>query len=465
MLNLYPAILDNTLLCAAENKADYLYLTERHVQVMWLEQKYFKPISTSDGESIQVISPGIWNSEAGPDFLKAHLLIGQKDWRGDIEIHLNEDDWVHHGHHKDERYDSVILHLLFWKSKSTKIFNKKNGLPILSACLEDKLTISLSRIVQLIDLDLYPYKKFVGSGKCGRELFKTLPNEKILSFFKSAAFWRLEKKKSYLEDRFGEHKLAGGIAMALGYKHNAESFGDLFSYLLTLRDLPEEELLAISLGCSGFFEERFQNKWGSADYFQHLKTIWEGNKHQITHQSQLRLDHVRPYNHPVRRLAYLVKLLQDPKLEGLWNQIQQVWKQRTKKIYEQLLDAIPSYQHPYWNYRYTFDNTAKGQFLSLIGDNLKTEILVNTVLPLLYSEVKEDYEDFENLYLSIHSMNTSKKKYLIHRFFGDTEKGKLMSNCQMEQGAYQLHKDFCIHFEASCEGCPFVDRYQSSITF
>src|ERR1700761_5455772 len=70
----------------AENVVPYPFLRERHLQAMWLEQKYFKNLTTTEGEAIIVLSPGIWNSEGGPDFLKAHLKIGHREIRGDVEL-------------------------------------------------------------------------------------------------------------------------------------------------------------------------------------------------------------------------------------------------------------------------------------------------------------------------------------------------------------------------------------------
>lgn len=110
----------------AESKYPYLYWTERHLQVMWWEQKYFKNLKTRENLPIEIISPGIWNAEAGPDFLKAHLKIGDREIKGDIEIHLDDESWVQHKHHQDTRYDQVILHVSFYLPHTHKaIINSK----------------------------------------------------------------------------------------------------------------------------------------------------------------------------------------------------------------------------------------------------------------------------------------------------------------------------------------------------
>lgn len=109
---------ENALVC--ETKKNYAYLTERHLQAIWFEQKNLLPLYNIQGELIQVISSGIWNTEAGPDFLKAHLRIGSKKYKGDIEIHLQSEGWCQHGHHLDARYNQVILHVSFWPTVHSK---------------------------------------------------------------------------------------------------------------------------------------------------------------------------------------------------------------------------------------------------------------------------------------------------------------------------------------------------------
>lgn len=456
----------------AEESARIPYLTERHIQALWFEQKYFKNLATSDNEKIEVVSPGMWNTEAGPDFLKAHLKIGNIEYKGDVEIHLEQESWNLHHHHEDQRYNSVILHLILWKNSKKGEFRKKNNELVKQAFLEDALTIPLSRMINLIDIDLYPYKKGIAIGKCSNKLFKKLDSDKTKFLLQSASYWRLEKKQTFLEERVitEAFRFPAGIAMALGYKNNSEAFLELFIFLTQFRDLPEEELFSIAMGCCGFFDKKIPKEWLQSEVYQKLRELWEINKKDILHQSQIRTDHARPLNHPLRRLVYIVKLLQDPKMENYEEKIMDFWEQEsckmdpTKKIgqlHQGLIDLIPTYQDSYWNYHYTFENKRRIEFLSLIGDNVKNEILINIILPVIYKreKLKNTSYHFELFYESLMTSFKKKSEYLAHRFFGDSKKSKLFRSAQLEQGAYQIHKDFCLHYEASCEGCPFVDHY------
>lgn len=443
-----------------EVRSPYLYVTERHLQVIWFEQKYFKDLKTSQGEAIEVISPGIWNSEAGPDFKKAHLIVGGKELKGDVEIHLSEAGWEQHNHQNDPRYNDVVFHLSLWGSNKTTIATMQ-GHPILRSILEPFLTIPLQRIINYIDLDLYPYRKFLGAGNCAKTLFQNLDSKKITVFFRQAAEWRLLQKRDYLLSRTSNHAeaLIAGIAIALGYKNNAQSFLELFLLLQKRAHESFDNLLSYALGIMGFFEPKYKDKWGSSSYYQMLLSLHQPGSTRIP----LILNQIRPMNHPIRRLVYLIKLLQYPGLGQLYTQMVSLWKEKEIK---KIAAVIPTFEEPYWNTHILFEEEAKQTFIPLIGSGLKEEMLINTFLPLLYHEIVEranptEIEDFKLFYSSFAPLKSGKTKYLIHRFFGDSTKGSVLNKAFTEQGAYQVHKDFCSHYEASCEGCPFVERYKT----
>ena len=67
-------------------------------------------LRTPEGEPVEIIDPGLKNTDAGPDFFNAKLRIGETLWVGNVEIHRRSSDWVRHGHDTDPAYDSVILH-------------------------------------------------------------------------------------------------------------------------------------------------------------------------------------------------------------------------------------------------------------------------------------------------------------------------------------------------------------------
>lgn len=460
----------------AESKYPYLYWTERHLQAMWWEQKYFKNLKTKDDLSIEVISPGIWNGEAGPDFLKAHLKIGNQEIKGDIEIHLNDEHWFQHRHYQDSRYDHVILHISLNPSKVPKTIVDSKGRQIPQAYFEKSLTIPQSRILQLIDLEEYPYRKFLGSGRCAKTLFNSLTEEKIQDVFYTAADLRLTQKAIYLKSHIEDPRLLlpAGIAIALGYKNNSEAFFELFLRLLKHKDKTEKEMLAIALGICGFFSDKFRIKWQSSEFYVELYNKYAELSILAPHSIPLTLDKVRPLNHPIRRIVYLVKLLQDPLVSSLYAEIYLCWNQHWPSTYlkknwthvsQMFHERLPIYIDHYWNQHYTFENDIQTQPLPLLGKELKDVILVNTILPLLYVDIMQtnntsEIKAFRNFYETLPAIHNSKADYLSNRFFGDLPKKKILQKAISQQGAFQLYKDFCMYFEASCDGCSFVDKYK-----
>ncbi len=457
----------------ADTKYPYTCMTERHLQAIWLEQKYFKDLITHDGLPVQVVSPGIWNAEAGPDFLKAHLKIGNHDIKGDVEIHLSDDGWYQHRHHEDERYNHVVFHLSLRKSSQSKDILTQQKKSIMRAYMEPALTISQARILKLVDLELYPYKKFIGSGDCAQVLFKQMPDEMAAALFKSAAEYRLVQKKENLQARTEDPKLqmATGMATALGYKHNSEAFFELYIQMLKFADLSEDEVMGIGLGICGFYSERYQKKWSLSEKYQAFFHHFKVHSHVAFGSVNLILHQIRPLNHPIRRLVYMVKMLKDGDLYRLDERLKDTWSrlwksQQWRRLQKALCDLIPNYEDSYWNSHYNFESFRRDEFLPLIGQDLKMEMLVNTCLPILYEFITtygdlKEIEAFESFYDSFPAMGNSKSRYLTHRFFGDSQKGKMLNRVMTEQGAFQLHKDFCRHYEASCAGCPFVNRFHS----
>jgi len=72
-----------------------------------------RTVTTVDGRRIDIVFPGHWSHGLGPDFRDAMLDVRGEGLRaGSVEIHLRTSDWTAHGHHLDQRYNDVILHIV-----------------------------------------------------------------------------------------------------------------------------------------------------------------------------------------------------------------------------------------------------------------------------------------------------------------------------------------------------------------
>ena len=131
-------------------------LSERHVQAIWYDGRLRPPnLVTRRGEAVNVVSPGEWNLESGPDFRRAVLEIGRERRRvtGDVEVHLCPSDWDLHGHGADPNYRNVIAHVTWGCGPDPE------SLPpgAVSIWLGRFVTSDPSFSPLQIDIDAYPY--------------------------------------------------------------------------------------------------------------------------------------------------------------------------------------------------------------------------------------------------------------------------------------------------------------------
>jgi hypothetical protein len=89
-------------------------MREDLLQFIW-RYSYFNQSSlfTEAGEELSVVSPGVLNTGAGPDFGNARIRIGGVLREGPVEVHIRASDWDRHGHSGDDNYRGVILHVVW----------------------------------------------------------------------------------------------------------------------------------------------------------------------------------------------------------------------------------------------------------------------------------------------------------------------------------------------------------------
>lgn len=101
---------------------------ESLLQRIWFRREYDgSALRTVEGERLSVLDPGRWNHLGGPDFQDARLIIGDREVRGAVELHLHARDWHNHGHARDEAYDGVVLHAVLFPPASGVTFTRGAG--------------------------------------------------------------------------------------------------------------------------------------------------------------------------------------------------------------------------------------------------------------------------------------------------------------------------------------------------
>lgn len=176
-------------------------------------------LRTSDGRDVEVLYPGNYNSDSGPDFFNAKVRIGSELWVGNVEMHVAAKDWFVHKHDKDEAYDNVILHVVSKASGDIKAVTS-NGREIPEIIINVPAHVR-ENYEELLSVDSYP------------PCYKNIPHLtslKIHSWMASLQTERLMQKtaavREYLKllDGDWEHAYFVSLARSFGFGSNTEAF-------------------------------------------------------------------------------------------------------------------------------------------------------------------------------------------------------------------------------------------------
>lgn len=102
-------------------------MNEQFISYLWFNRLFYEHQTTTMSETVEVVSPGIPNSDAGPDVFNAKIRVNGTLWAGNIEFHTIASDWHRHGHDNDPAYQNIILHVVL--EADVQIFNT-DGKPI-----------------------------------------------------------------------------------------------------------------------------------------------------------------------------------------------------------------------------------------------------------------------------------------------------------------------------------------------
>ena len=105
-------------------------MKEAYLHYIWKTKSIlFKRQKLINQEQFELIDPGFYNTESGPDFFNGSVKIDGVIWRGNIEIHINSSDWYAHNHQFDKAYNNVILHVVY--NYDRPVFIEDRELPTL----------------------------------------------------------------------------------------------------------------------------------------------------------------------------------------------------------------------------------------------------------------------------------------------------------------------------------------------
>lgn len=344
-------------------------MTERLLQFIWQFQYFNKSdLETVSGESVQIIFPGQYNTNQGPDFSDAKIKIGKTTWAGSVEMHIKTSDWEKHNHNGDKNYSNVILHVV-WEND-----DMKSIAPVL------ELKYKVSKILLQRYEDLMNSSGFIpcqNSINSVREIVWKSWKERLLAerlMRKSQIAETFLKKNNY----HWEETFWWLLARNFGMKVNADAF-EAVARSISINILAKHknqliQLEALLLGQAGLLEVKF-----SEDYPKLLqreyKFLKEKYKLKAIHQP-VHFLRMRPGNFPTIRLAQLAALILES--AHLFSKIKEA---RSVKEISKWLDVTAN---DYWHYHYRFDETSAFKKKKL-GVTMVDNIIINTVAPVLFA--------------------------------------------------------------------------------
>lgn len=345
-------------------------MTERLLQYIWQHQ-YFNSseLRSTSNERIEVIYPGQYNTNQGPDFLEAKIKIGEALWVGHIEIHVLASDWNLHQHSTDKNYANVILHV---------VLENDVDIDISSATLELK-----ERIPKLLLSKYQQWLNQPASIPCEKSIH-LLPEISWIAWKERLLVERLQTKTNqifeFLEqsNNHWEETFWWLLAKNFGIKVNTVAF-ERMAHSIPLNILSKHknqihQLEAILFGQLGLLNQSFNESYPIL-----LQKEYEflRKKYKLTPITEsvffLRM---RPSNFPTIRVAQLAMLIHQS--SHLFSKIKELTEVNDVK---KLLDVIAN---DYWHYHYTFDDI-KLYKEKRVGKQMIDTIIINTIVPILFA--------------------------------------------------------------------------------
>ncbi len=409
-------------------------MSESFLHYLWQFQYFSKnDLRTTQGEAIVVFHPGFKNTHAGPDFYQSRIKIGELEWVGSTEIHIDSSSWQSHKHHVDEAYENVVLHVVWSDDKPVKR-------------IDGSLIPTLELKARVDDVLQLTYKKLVNSPEeipCASS-FQQVSDITKLSMLDRALSERLESKALAVNqiltrnNNDWEETAYQLLAKNFGFHVNADPFLQLAQNLPYKTIMKHSDKLiqieALLFGQAGFLEKSEDD-----EYINTLKREYDllSRKYNLNesrlNKAQWKFLRLRPANFPTIRLAQFANLLF-----------------RHKNLFSNLVDSafdikwktfFTLQQSDYWLRHYQFNKQTEEE-IPVFGKMSMDNLVINSLIPLLvaYGKSKDDQMLVDRAIAILQHVKSEANK--ITRTWASLQlKSK---NAFDSQAMIELHNNFCL---------------------
>lgn len=423
---------------------------------VWKHRIYpLREMSTTDGEQVEVIDPGLHNTNAGPDFFNAKVKIDGILWVGNVEIHDRASDWVMHCHDQDAAYDNVILHVVGINDMQA-LTSKGKAVRQMILHVPDNVRRNYSR---LLTEDKYP--------PC-HDIVPQLSKLSIHSWMSYLQTERLEQKSEAImekvKQRSGSWEDAFFMTLArnFGFGTNSSAF-EHWAKVLSLQSVAHHrddifQIETMFMGQAGLLDtsaipEKHQEEAMNDEYFARQRKEYAYLSHKFNLQSisstEWKFLRLRPQNFPNIRISQLANLYYSRKadfshLAGCDD-------------IDDIRGLFSTCVTEYWETHYSFGSASKKSEKKLSRQSIDV-IIMNTVVPMLFAYGKYIHnEEMCSRALSFLEKLKAEDNNITRMW---QECGVSMENAADSQAIVQLKKQYCDHKE--CLRCRIGYEYMKS---
>lgn len=407
-------------------------MNEFLLQFIW-QHKLFdtsKTLKTIDGKPVVIVNAGLLNSNAGPDFLEAKIIIDDTLWAGHVELHLKSSDWKKHHHQKDKKYNNLILHVVYEFDGDVETENKTHfpSIELKGYIHNDLLTKYDSLLTK---------QPFIACEK----LINQVSTLTIVQQKERMLIERLEQKTDRIAHLLKQYKQNWQevfyieLARAFGIQINQDAFEKVALHtpfnLFAKHKLNIIQIEAILFGQAGFLNEYFDDA-----YPNHLSAEYTAlkKKYQLhgIDKSQWKFLRLRPANFPTLRIAQFAQLLYQS--THLFSQILEA---KNVAEIEKLFQVTVS---SYWLQHYTFQEISSARNKSL-GQSFIHIIIINCIVPMIFLYGKmQGKENLCKHAIELLKQIPSEQNSIITKW---QNLGIEMQHAEDSQALLQLKKHYC----------------------
>jgi hypothetical protein len=347
-------------------------MQEKLLQFIW-QYSLYQPgnLVTDEGETITVIHPGRYNTNAGPDFLEAKVRIGDTVLAGHIELHINTSDWHKHGHQNDPAYQNIILHVVFNNDADrvvphTPVLDLAPHIP--ASIIEQhsnfiKATAKIPCATQLATIKDITKESWLSRLLAERWEEKLVTWKELLASstddWRNLLYWRTAYNFGFKVNSVPFQMLAQSLPLNILAKHREN---------LT-------QIEALLFGQAGMLEDEFSDNYPNAlkKEYAYLRQKY---KLQPIAGHLWKFLRLRPASFPTIRIAQFAALVH--RSVHLFSQIVET---HTVKEIQPLLEVSVS---DYWKTHFIFDEAQEKATVKKLGRSSIENIIINTIAPIQF---------------------------------------------------------------------------------